>query len=159
MDNALLPLGILMIGVAALAAFIAFRPWPLPGGTSIKPGAYVLDILQGNPPAASNPPDRTTDINIIEGGILALIAIWAAGKIAGLLSPFLPGGGGGGGGEGGEDEPTEEPPTEEPPPEEPAPVEPDIPDIPLAAGNPTSSFPSIAPGGAITPGSGTSFGA
>jgi hypothetical protein len=127
MDNSLLPLGILLIGVAALAAFIAFRPWPLPGGSSIKPGAYVLDILQGNPPAASNPPDRTTDINIIEGGILALIAIWAAGKIAGLLSPLLGGGGGGGEAEPGEGEGEpgegEAPPAEEPPPIEEPPIE------------------------------------
>src|ERR1700677_3793054 len=96
MDNALLPLGILLLGVAALAGFMAFRPWPVPGGTSIKPGAYVLDILQGNPPAASQPPDRQDDINVIEGGILALIAIWAAGKIAGLIAPLTGGGGGGG---------------------------------------------------------------
>ena len=132
MDNALLPLGILLLGVAALAGFMAFRPWPLQGSTSVKPGAYLLDILQGKPPAASNPPDRQADINVIEGGILALVAIWAAGKIAGLLSPFTGGGGEGGEGEGdgeGEGEGGEGEPAE--PAEPAAPEVPDIPDIPV----------------------------
>lgn len=85
-DNAMLPLGILLLGVAAIAGFMAFRPWPMPGGNPIKPGAYAIEILQGKPPAASTPPDRQTEIGIIEGGILAAFGVWAANKLAGVLS-------------------------------------------------------------------------
>lgn len=134
MDNSLLPLGILLLGVAAMAGFMAFRPWPVGGsGSPISPGAYVVETLQGKPPAASTPPDRQTDITVIEGGIMALVAIWAAGKIAGLLSPLIPGGG------GGEAAPAEPAPGEPAPaepapaaPAEPAPPEvPALPEIPL----------------------------
>jgi hypothetical protein len=108
-DNTLLPLGILLLGVSAMAGFMAFRPWPMPDGSPIEPGAYAVEILQGNPPAASNPPDRQADISVIEGGIMALIIIWAAGKIAGIIAPFTGGGGA---------EPTAGAPGEEPPPGE-----------------------------------------
>ena len=58
MDGSNLPLGILLLGVAGLAGFMAFRPWPVSGGNPIKPGAYAVEILQGHPPAASASPDR-----------------------------------------------------------------------------------------------------
>ena len=97
-DN--LPLGLLLLGVAGIAGFMAFRPWPMPGGNPIKPGAYAVEILQGHPPGASTPPDRKADIAVIEGGLVTLLGVWAASKLAGALSG-LGGGLGGGGGEAG----------------------------------------------------------
>ena len=81
-DN-LLPLAILLLGVTAIAGFIAFRPWPAtPGSTPVKAGSYVIEILQGNPPAASTPPDRQGQITEIENGLTAVLLIWAVSKVA-----------------------------------------------------------------------------
>ena len=85
-DDSNLPLGILLLGVAGLAGFMAFRPWPMPGGNPIKPGAYAVELLQGHPPAASNPPNRKADIAVIEGGLVTLLGVWAASKLASTLS-------------------------------------------------------------------------
>lgn len=90
----MLPLGILLLGVAAVAGFMAFRPWPMPGGNPIKPGSYAVEILQGKPPAASTPPDRQADITVIEGGLATFAGLWAINKLAGGVSGLLPAGGG-----------------------------------------------------------------
>lgn len=94
MESSTLPLGILLLGVAAFAGFMAFRlrPWPVAPGTStpVKPGAYAVQILQGKPPAASVQPDRQTEIGVIEGGLAVLLAVWATAKAAQVLN----GGGG-----------------------------------------------------------------
>ena len=82
MNDSSLPLGFLLLGVAGIAGFMAFRPWPMPGGNPIKPGAYAVEMLQGNPPAASTPPNRKADIGVIEGGLIALLGVWAASKLA-----------------------------------------------------------------------------
>lgn len=106
-DDAMLPLGLLLLGVAGLSGFMAFRPWPVdPADTKspLKPGVYAVEILQGHPPAASNPPDRQGDISKIEGGLAALLALWILAKIAkGIGVGIIPGkkGGGGSGGSGG----------------------------------------------------------
>jgi hypothetical protein len=101
-----LPLGILLLGVAGIAGFMAFRPWPSPGGNPIKPGAYAIEILKGQPPAASTPPDRQADIAVIEGGLATILGVWALSKLAGAVSglPSLFGGKGGSSGEGEEGE-------------------------------------------------------
>ena len=99
MDNSSLPLAILLLGVAAVTGFMAFRPWPAPGDTAVKPGAYFIEILQGKPPAASTPPDRATDINVIKGGLVTILTLWAIGKFSGALSGL----GGGAGSSGGDE--------------------------------------------------------
>jgi len=82
-DDTLLPLGILILGAVAIMAFIAMRPWPVTSSSKpIKPGAYVVEILQGHPPAASEPVDRQGQITEIENGLTALVLIWAAAKVA-----------------------------------------------------------------------------
>lgn len=122
-DSAKQPLTILLVGVFFLAAYMAFRPWPL--GTSkapIRPAAYVGDILGGHPPSGAPP---SQDTAAIEAGLWALIGVWAASKLAaaayglanGLGNLF----GGGGGSEGGESG-GETPPPEEAPPIEEVPV-------------------------------------
>ena len=81
-DN-LLPLAILLLGVAAICGFIAFRPWPAtPSSAPVKPGSYVIEILQGHPPAASEPADRQGQISEIEKGLTAVLLIWAVSKVA-----------------------------------------------------------------------------
>ncbi len=87
MESSTLPLGILLLGVAGIAGFMAFRPWPVAaGGTDpVKPGTYVVEVLSGHPPAASLPPDRQQEIGVIEGGLLVVLGVWAASKAASTL--------------------------------------------------------------------------
>ena len=94
MNDTLLPLGILTLGAAALAGFIAFRPWPVsPSGGSLSSGAYVIEILEGQPPAASLSKkasgQQAAHVSDIENGIFALILIWLASKLASGLSNAL----------------------------------------------------------------------
>jgi hypothetical protein len=91
-NDSLLPLAILLLGVAAIAGFIAFRPWPATAGSKpIKAGSYVVEILQGHPPAASTPPDRAQQITEIENGLTAVLLIWAVTKVAssGIVQTIL----------------------------------------------------------------------
>ena len=91
-NDSLLPLAILLMGVAAVAGFVAFRPWPATASsTPVKPGSYVIEILQGHPPAASTPPDRQGQITQIENGLTAVLLIWAVSKMAssGLVQTVL----------------------------------------------------------------------
>lgn len=119
----MLPLAILFLGIAGIAFFMAARPWPMPQADKpVKPGAYLIQILQGNPPAASNPPDRAAEVTTIQAGLAAALAVWVASKLAGMITGILPSGGGTIGGDvsgSGEDVsgPGEAPPpVEEPPP-------------------------------------------
>lgn len=94
MGEGMLPLGILLLGMAALAGFIAMRPWPVtPSSKPIKPGAYVVEILQGQPPAASlsakESGQQDKQISEIENGLTALLLIWAISKVAGGISSIL----------------------------------------------------------------------
>lgn len=89
-DETMLPLGILLLGAVAIMAFIAARPWPVtPSSKPIKPGAYVIEILQGQPPAASAPVDRQGQISEIENGLTAVLLIWAASKVASGVSGIV----------------------------------------------------------------------
>jgi hypothetical protein len=82
----LLPTGFALLGVSALAGFMAFRPWPVgTSGSSLKPGTYAVEILQGKPPPASNAPDRKAQITTIEGGLATLLGVWAVSKFASSL--------------------------------------------------------------------------
>ena len=51
-ENTHLPAAILLTGIALTAGFMAFRTWPQAAGVPIKPGAYVVDVLRGEPPPA-----------------------------------------------------------------------------------------------------------
>ena len=97
MNETNLTLGLLLLGVAGLAGFLAFRPWPVDPATStgpLSPGVYVVELLEGNPPAASNPPDHQGNIATIEGGLAALLGVWIFSKLASGASKSLPSGGG-----------------------------------------------------------------
>jgi hypothetical protein len=111
-----LPLSVLLLGAGAVCAFLAMRPWPQASGQPIKPGAYVVDVLRGEPPPAGPEAFSSTEVDLTETGIATLVGIWAASKVASGLGGFLNGimgalglRGGGGGGEG------EAPPAEEVP--------------------------------------------
>lgn len=98
-DNISFPVAIALLGIAAMAGFMAFRPWPQPNSKPIEPGSYAVSILQGNIPAASKV-DRSGDITTIQTGLMALLGIWTANKLAGMLSNL----GGPSGGAGASDE-------------------------------------------------------
>ena len=94
MNDSLLPLGILLLGAAGIAAFIAFRPWPAsPESAPISSGAYVVEILQGKPPAASlsrkASGQQAATIAEIENGLAALLLIWFVSKLANGLTGIL----------------------------------------------------------------------
>ena len=94
MNDSLLPLGILLLGIAGIAGFIAFRPWPAsPESKPISAGAYVVEILQGQPPAASISPkesgQQASTIAEIENGLAALLVIWFVSKLASGLTGIL----------------------------------------------------------------------
>lgn len=76
-----LPLAIALIGVAAVLGFLAFRPWPQStGGEAIKPGAYLVDVLHAEPPPAGPPTFSSSEVQLTEAGLGALLGLWAAGK-------------------------------------------------------------------------------
>jgi hypothetical protein len=108
--SSMLPMGIGLLGLSGLFAYMAFRPWPLDPASKaspqgpLSPVVYVAEILQGNPPAASNPPDRPQDVAVIEGGILALVGVWATAKLASAISSALGNTVAGGGGSDSESE-------------------------------------------------------
>lgn len=94
MNDSLLPLGILLLGAAGIAGFIAARPWPAsPESKPISAGAYVVEILQGQPPPASVSQkasgQRDATIAEIENGLAALILIWFVSKMASGLTGML----------------------------------------------------------------------
>ena len=94
MNDSLLPLGILLLGVAGVAGFIALRPWPAsPEGAPISAGAYAVEILQGSPPAASvsrkESGQQASTIAEIENGLAALMVIWFVSKLASGLTGLL----------------------------------------------------------------------
>ena len=129
MNDSNVPLGLLLLGGGAILAFVAFRPWPVtPEGTPIQPGSYVVEILQGTPPAASLSPkesgQQAQQVAAIENGLFALIIVWATKNFINWLGALQ-------GGFSGADEPTPvegAPPGETPPGE--TPVEPVPPEVP-----------------------------
>ena len=94
MNDSLLPLGILLLGIAGIAGFIAFRPWPAsPESKPISAGAYVVEILQGQPPAASISKkasgQQAATIAEIENGLMGFLLIFIVSKIVSGATGFL----------------------------------------------------------------------
>jgi hypothetical protein len=81
-----LPLAILLTGVALTAGFMAGRPWPQTSQGPIKPGAYAVDVLKGEPPPAGPPVFSEGEVELTEAGLSTLLAFWAAGKAATAIS-------------------------------------------------------------------------
>lgn len=94
-DGGNLPLAILCLGGAAVAGFMAARPWPQASGKPIKAGAYVVDVLKGQPPPAGPQAFSDAEVNLTETGLVTLVAIWAASKVASGIQGFVQGAQGG----------------------------------------------------------------
>lgn len=91
-----LPLAILLTGVAAVALFMAARPWPQTAAGAIKPGAYLVDVLEGQPPPAGPQAFTPAEVHLTEAGLATLLALWAAGKVGQSLGGIAAGAGIGG---------------------------------------------------------------
>jgi hypothetical protein len=92
-----LPLAIALAGVAAVALFMMARPWPQTAGGPVKPGAYVVDVLQGAPPPAGPQSFTASEVHLTEAGLAALLGLWAAGKLGQSLGGIAAGAAAGGG--------------------------------------------------------------
>lgn len=75
-----LPLAVALFGLSALAAFMTLRQWPTVDGQPVKPGAYAVATVEGQPPAAGAAPG--SDADAIEVGLGAILALWGASKAA-----------------------------------------------------------------------------
>ena len=94
MNDSMLPLGILLLGVSAILGFVALRPWPsTPSGQPIKPGAYVVEILEGYPPAASlskkESGQQAAQVADIQNGLTAVILLYIATKLASGIASIV----------------------------------------------------------------------
>lgn len=96
-DAGNLPLAILLLGAASAALFMAARPWPQTSGGPIRPGAYVIDVLEGQPPPPGPEAFSATEVHLTEAGLAALLAVWAAGKTGQALGGLAAGAGAAGG--------------------------------------------------------------
>lgn len=92
-----LPLAILLFGVASVALFMMARPWPQTAAGPIKPGAYVVDVLEGRPPPAGPAGFSPTEVHLTEAGLAAILGVWAAGKTGQALGGIAAGAGAAGG--------------------------------------------------------------
>jgi hypothetical protein len=80
-DEGNLPLGILLVGIALLLGFMAFRPWPTPENKPIKPFAYMYEILEGQTPAEGPPALTPGEVHVTEFALDTFVAIWSLQKI------------------------------------------------------------------------------
>ncbi len=84
--NPHLPLALLLTGGALIAGFLAFRPWPVStAGRPIKPGAYLYEVTQGQPPPAGAPTYTPAEVQETEAGLDILLGFWAIHQLAGTV--------------------------------------------------------------------------
>jgi hypothetical protein len=84
-DTGDLPLAIALIGGALLTGFMAYRPWPVSGGKTVKPGAYAFQILEGQVPAAGPPAVSPAEVQATEYALDMVLGVWAVTKLSGVL--------------------------------------------------------------------------
>jgi hypothetical protein len=77
-----LPLTLGLTGLAAMALFMSFRPWPQVGGAAIKPGAYAWHIAEGQVPPEGPPATSPEEVDAIQAGLDLLIGAWLTAKVA-----------------------------------------------------------------------------
>jgi hypothetical protein len=95
--NGNLPLAMLLLGGGCVALFMAARPWPQTSGGAIKPGAYLVDVLEGQPPPSGPEAFNPAEVHLTEAGLAALLSLWAAGKAGQALGGVAAGAAGAGG--------------------------------------------------------------
>jgi hypothetical protein len=81
------PLAVGLAAVSATAAFMALRSWPQTAGGSEKPGAYVAEILSGQPPPPG--PARVHETDEIEAGLAVFAVAWLAQKTSSLINTVV----------------------------------------------------------------------
>jgi hypothetical protein len=96
-EGGMLPLAILATGVALTAGFMAARPWPQTSEGAIKPGAYAVDILRGEPPPAGPESFSEGEVELTEAGLATLLSLWAASKAASAVGGIAQAAGAGAG--------------------------------------------------------------
>jgi hypothetical protein len=88
-----LPVAILLAGIASIALFMMARPWPQTAAGAIRPGAYIVDVLKGQPPPSGPQAFSATEVHLTEAGLAALLALWAAGKAGQSMAGITAGAG------------------------------------------------------------------
>lgn len=96
-DQGNLPMAILLLGLGAVALFLMARPWPQTSAGPIKPGAYVVDVIKGQPPPGGPPTFSADTVHLTEAGLATILAVWAAGKVGQSLAGVAAGAGAAGG--------------------------------------------------------------
>jgi hypothetical protein len=80
--NTHLPVAIVLTGLALGAGFMAARPWPQTTSGPVRPGAYAIDVLTGQPPPSGPESFSPDTVHLTEAGLVTLLSLWAAGKAA-----------------------------------------------------------------------------
>lgn len=86
-EGAGFPLAVGLAGASALSAFMALRSWPQLAGGPEKPGAYVAEILEGQPPPPG--PKRVKETGQIEAGLAVFAVAWLAQKAASGINSIV----------------------------------------------------------------------
>jgi hypothetical protein len=68
---------------------MALRSWPQEAGGPEKPGAYIAEILEGQPPPAG--PRRVHETGPIEAGLAVFATAWLANKAANGINSVIGG--------------------------------------------------------------------
>jgi hypothetical protein len=68
---------------------MALRPWPIEGDAPERPGKYVAEILEGQPPPPG--PQRVHETEPIEAGLAVFAAAYLASKAASGISSIIGG--------------------------------------------------------------------
>jgi NlpC/P60 family len=89
MGGSSFPLAVGLAGVSTLAAFMALRPWPQEAKGSEPPGAYIAEILSGQPPPAG--PKRVKETSTIEAGLAVFAVAWLANKATQFINSVVSG--------------------------------------------------------------------
>jgi hypothetical protein len=87
MGGASFPLAVGLAAVSATSAFMALRSWPQTAGGSEKPGAYVAEILSGQPPPPG--PARVHETDEIEAGLAVFAVAWLAQKTSSIINTVV----------------------------------------------------------------------
>jgi hypothetical protein len=87
MGGASFPVAVGLAGVATLSAFMALRTWPQEAKGPEKPGAYLAEILEGQPPPPG--PKRVHETDTIEAGLAVFAVAWLAQKASSLINTVI----------------------------------------------------------------------
>lgn len=85
--SAQFPAAVGLAGIATMSAFMALRSWPQEAGGPEKPGHYIAEILEGQPPPPG--PRRVKETGTIEAGLGTFAVIWAANKASGVVNSIV----------------------------------------------------------------------